>query len=52
MRTLTYSINVALDGCIDHREGQPDAEVHQHAAEALAQADGPLLGRVTYELME
>ncbi|KQN39169.1 MULTISPECIES: dihydrofolate reductase family protein [unclassified Frigoribacterium] len=52
MRTLTYSINVTLDGCIDHREGRPDAEVHQLATEALAQADGLLLGRVTYELME
>lgn len=52
MRTLTYSINVTLDGCIDHREGRPDAEVHQLATEALSQADGLLLGRVTYELME
>ena len=52
MRTLTYSINVTLDGCIDHREGRLDAEVHQLATEALAQADGLLLGRVTYELME
>ena len=52
MRTLTYSINVTLDGCIDHREGRPDAEVRQLAPEALAQAGGPLLGRVTFELME
>lgn len=44
--------NVTLDGCIDHREGRPDAEVHQLATEALEQADGLLLGRVTYELME
>ena len=44
MRTLTYSINVTIDGCIDHREGRPDAEVHQLAVEALAQADGLLLG--------
>jgi len=52
MRTLTYSINVTLDGCVDHREGRPAAEVHQLATEALAQADGLLFGRVTYELME
>jgi dihydrofolate reductase len=52
MRTLTYSINVTLDGCIDHRAGWPDVEIHQLATEALAQADGLLLGRVTYELME
>jgi dihydrofolate reductase len=48
MKTLTGSV----DGCIHHREGRPDAEVHQLAAEALQQADGLLLGRVTYELME
>jgi dihydrofolate reductase len=41
-----------LNGCVDHRECRPDAEVRQLAAEALAQADGLLLGRVTYELME
>uniref|UniRef100_UPI002413B283 dihydrofolate reductase family protein n=1 Tax=Frigoribacterium faeni TaxID=145483 RepID=UPI002413B283 len=52
MRTLTYAINVTLDGCIDHREGRPDAEVHQLATEALKRSDGLLLGRVTYELME
>ncbi|WP_423923837.1 dihydrofolate reductase family protein [Frigoribacterium sp. 2-23] len=52
MRKLTYSINVTLDGCIDHREGTPDAETHHQATEALADADGLVLGRVTYELME
>ncbi|KPG85651.1 dihydrofolate reductase family protein, partial [Frigoribacterium sp. RIT-PI-h] len=52
MRTLTYSINVTLDGCIDHRGGRPDVEIHQLATEALAQADGLLFGRVIYELME
>jgi dihydrofolate reductase len=44
--------NVMLNGCIAHREGRPDAEIHKLATEALAQADGLLLGRVTYELME
>jgi hypothetical protein len=31
---LTYAINVTLDGCVDHREGRPDAELHQLATEA------------------
>jgi dihydrofolate reductase len=50
--TLRYSINVTLDGCVDHRAFPADEGVHQHATEALASADALLFGRVTYELME
>ena len=52
MRPLRYSINVTLDGCVDHREGFADEELHRHAAENLEQADALLFGRVTYEMME
>jgi dihydrofolate reductase len=53
MRPLRYSINVTLDGCVDHRAGiEPDEELHHRAAENLAQADALLFGRVTYQLME
>ena len=52
MGTLRYSINVTLDGCVDHRAGTPDEALHQHAVEALASADALLFGRVTYQLME
>jgi len=52
MRPLRYSINVTLDGCVDHREGIADEELHRHAAENLAQADALLFGRVIYEMME
>jgi dihydrofolate reductase len=52
MRPLRFSINVMLDGCIDHRAGVPDEELHQHAAENIARADALLFGRVTYEMME
>src|SRR5580704_15095140 len=52
MRPLRYSINVTLDGCVDHREGIADEELHRHAAEKLAQADALLFGRVTYQMME
>jgi dihydrofolate reductase len=52
MRPLRYSINVTLDGCCDHRAFVPGEDVHQHAAENIAQADALLFGRVTYELME
>jgi dihydrofolate reductase len=52
MKPLRYSINVTLDGCCDHRVVVADEELHRHAAENLAQADGLLFGRVTYEMME
>src|SRR5437660_947222 len=52
MRPLRYSINVTLDGCVDHRAIPADEDLHRHAAETLAQADALLFGRVTYEMME
>jgi dihydrofolate reductase len=52
MQPLRYSINLTLDGCIDHRAGIPDAELHRYAAEMLARADGLIFGRVVYEMME
>lgn len=52
MRPLRYSINLTLDGCCDHRAGNPDADTHRHAAEGIAQADAIVLGRVTYQMME
>ena len=52
MRPLHYAINVTLDGCVDHRAGSTDEELHRFWAEKLAQADALLFGRVTYEMME
>ena len=52
MRPLRYSINVTLDGCVDHRAGTPNEETHRHAAEGIERADALLLGRVTYGMME
>lgn len=52
MRPLRYSINVTLDGCVDHRVGITDEELHRYWAENLAQADALLFGRVTYGMME
>lgn len=51
MRPLRYAINVTLDGCVDHRVGSTDDELHRFWAEKLAQADALLFGRVTYEMM-
>ena len=52
MRPLRYSINVTLDGCVDHREGIADEDLHRHATENLEHADALIFGRVTYEMME
>lgn len=52
MRPLRYSINVSLDGCVDHTAGIPDEQSHNHAARTIARADAIILGRTTYELME
>ncbi|MGH2609369.1 MAG: dihydrofolate reductase family protein [Tepidiformaceae bacterium] len=52
MRPLRYSINVTLDGCVDHRAIPADEELHRYHAESLAKADALLFGRVTYEMME
>lgn len=52
MQPLRYSINLTLDGCVDHTAGIPDAELHRYAAETLAKADALIFGRVVYQMME
>jgi dihydrofolate reductase len=52
MRPLRYSINVTLDGCVDHRVIPADEELHRQAARNLERADALLFGRVTYQMME
>jgi dihydrofolate reductase len=52
MRPLRYSINVTLDGCVDHRAGSTDEELHRFWAEKLTEPDALLFGRVTYEMMQ
>lgn len=52
MRPLRYSINVTLDGCVDHEGGVPDDESNRYWAESLGRADALLFGRVTYQMME
>jgi dihydrofolate reductase len=52
VRPLRYSINVTLDGCVDHQTTIPDEELHRFWAEEMARADALLFGRVTYQMME
>lgn len=44
--------NTTLDAICDHTAGIPDAEIHDHYTELLAQGDAILYGRITYQLME
>lgn len=54
MRSLLYSINVTLDGCVDHAGSGviPDQELHERSAETIAAADALIFGRITYQMME
>jgi len=52
MGLLTFSINVTLDGCIDHQEGIADDETHAFYTRLLDACGAMLWGRVTYEMME
>jgi len=44
VRPLRYSIDVTLDGCVDHLAGIPDPQTHAHAVEQIARADALLKG--------
>ena len=52
MGILTFSINVTLDGCIDHQEGIADDETQAFFTRLMNEAGAMLWGRVTYEMME
>jgi dihydrofolate reductase len=52
MGLLTFALNVTLDGCIDHRVGIADAELHDYFTQRMDEAGAMLFGRTTYELME
>jgi dihydrofolate reductase len=52
MGLLTFSINVTLDGCVDHQEGIADDETHAFFTRLMHERGAMLWGRVTYEMME
>lgn len=52
MGLLTFSYNVTLDGCVDHREGVANDETHAFYTRLMDEGGAMLWGRVTYELME
>jgi dihydrofolate reductase len=52
MGRLTFSLNVTLDGCVDHQEGIADDETHAFFTRLMDEGGAMLWGRVTYEMME
>ena len=52
MGLLTFSLNVTLDGCVDHQEGIADDETHAFFTRLMDESGAMLWGRVTYEMME
>ena len=52
MGLLTFSMNLTLDGCVDHQEGIADDETHAFFTRLMDEAGAMLWGRVTYEMME
>lgn len=52
MGLLTFSLNLTLDGCTDHREGIADDETHAFFTRLMDDNGAMLWGRSTYEMME
>ncbi|NYT95513.1 dihydrofolate reductase family protein [Salinispora sp. H7-4] len=52
MGALTFTLNLTLDGCVDHREGIADDETHAFFTRLMDAAGAMLWGRVTYEMLE
>ena len=52
MGLLTFSLNLTLDGCVDHREGLADDETHAFFTGLMDEGGAMLWGRITYEMME
>lgn len=52
MGLLTFSLNLTLDGCVDHQEGIADDETHALFTRLMDEHGAMLWGRTTYEMME
>ena len=47
MGLLIFSINVTLDGCVDHREGIADDQIHAFFTRLMDEGGAILWRRVT-----
>jgi len=51
MRTVTFGINISLDGCCDHTRFEPNEELHDYFTKMMDDVDLIFFGRVMYQLM-
>jgi dihydrofolate reductase len=51
MRNLIYSINLTIDGCLDHTNMTPDEELFDFFINLVREAGTLAYGRITYQLM-
>ena len=51
MRTVTFGINISIDGYCDHTIFNPDEEVHDYFTGMIDDADLIFFGRIMYQLM-
>lgn len=51
MRKVIFSINVSLDGCVDHNGFVPDDELMDHYTRQMRDVETLVYGRKIYQLM-
>jgi dihydrofolate reductase len=51
MRKLIYTINMSIDGCVDHTKMSPDAELFDFFINLIRESGQLVYGRITYQLM-
>lgn len=51
MRTVTFGMNISIDGCCDHTVFSPNEEVHDYFTDMMDDVDLFFFGRVMYQLM-
>ena len=51
MRTVTFGINISIDGYCDHTIFNPSAEVHDYFTRMMNDVDLIFYGRIMYQLM-
>ncbi len=51
MRKLIFTINMTLDGCVDHTKQSVDEEKLEYFTQLTREADLQVFGRKTYQLM-
>lgn len=51
MRKVIFSINVFLDGCVDHTLSVPDDELMDHYTRQMRKVETLVYGRKIYQMM-